>query len=440
MTFKPETLNQLLNAFNEPAILMDREYVIVASNKAYRDRYIEAHKRKKVLRCYEASHHYKKPCDQEGESCPLKRCLVNKTVERDLHLHHTNQGEEHVDVELTPIFDDDGEVQYFLEKLHHIDNASTSPKADGLVGKSPSFQKLLHMIQRVAKSDASVLLLGESGTGKELVAKAVHDASARCNKPFVPVDCSGLTESLFESELFGYEKGAFTGAKNQTIGLVESARGGTLFLDETGDIPFPLQVKLLRLLETRVYRRVGGVELIKADFRLISATHKNIINMVDEKAFRQDLYYRINTFPIQLPSLKERVEDLPLLIESLFSRIDANEKITITDKALKCLQQYDYPGNIRELYNIIQRAALLSDDNVIDEQHLPEECSHRSTTAAQPFQHIVPLRLVEEDYLRWVQKHFKGDNRALAEKLGVSERTLYRKISSLPEDLSGPMG
>ncbi len=188
-----------------------------------------------------------------------------------------------------------------------------------MVGKSASFNRLLGLINRVAGHDVSVLLLGESGSGKELVAHAIHQASARHSSACVTVECSGLSESLFESELFGHEKGAFTGAVLKKKGLVEEAEGGTLFLDEIGDVPLSLQVKLLRLIETRTFRRVGGVEQKNSNFRLICATHKDLKSMVKKGLFREDLYYRISTFPIRLPTLRERRSDIPLLVETILS-------------------------------------------------------------------------------------------------------------------------
>ena len=184
---------------------------------------------------------------------------------------------------------------------------------------------MLELMARVAPSDATVMLQGESGTGKELVAKAIHDASRRADRPFVAVDCSGLTETLFESELFGHEKGSFTGASARRIGLVEAASRRTLFLDELGDIPLGMQVKLLRLLETGTFRRVGASDFLKSDIRLISATHRNLRAMVAGGRFRQDLYYRLNTFPIALPALRERRADIPLLAEALLSRVAPGE-------------------------------------------------------------------------------------------------------------------
>jgi transcriptional regulator with PAS, ATPase and Fis domain len=290
------------------------------------------------------------------------------------------------------------------------------------------------MVQRVACSDVSVLLQGESGTGKELVAEAIHQASARAKGPFVAVDCSGLTESLFESELFGHEKGAFTGAQTRKIGLVEAASGGTLFLDETGDIPLNLQTKLLRLIETGTFRRVGGIETLKANFRLISATHRNLREMVGNEEFRNDLYYRISAFPLHIPSLKERIEDLPLLVDSLLKRFYPELNITMSDAAIECLKQYSFPGNIRELSNIVQRATLMVDDDIIEFQHLPDECKSTGHDDADKtcFSELISLKELEKRYINWASLRIKNKNK-LAEMLGVSERTLYRKIESLED-------
>ncbi len=221
-------------------------------------------------------------------------------------------------------------------------------------------------MQRVAPSSLPVLLLGESGTGKEMFARAVHEASSRASGPFVVVDCSGLTESLFESELFGYEKGAFTGAITRKPGLVETADGGTLFLDEMGDVPLSMQVKLLRLIESGTYRRVGSVETRQADFRLVAATHKPLEQMVSGGLFRQDLYFRIAAFPIHLPALRERLDDLPLLAESILQRGGGpTDQLHLSAEALARMRAYHWPGNIRELRNVLDRARLYADDGVI---------------------------------------------------------------------------
>jgi DNA-binding NtrC family response regulator len=263
-----------------------------------------------------------------------------------------------------------------------------------------------------------------------LVAQAVHNASKRAKEPFVAVDCSGLTESLFESELFGYEKGAFTGATQRKYGLVESASGGTLFLDEVGDIPLSLQVKLLRLLETGTYRRVGGIEPLRADFRLISATHRDLKKMVEQESFRKDLYYRISTFPIHLPSLTERREDIPLLSATLLTRINPERKQKLNSNALEKLEAYNFPGNIRELRNILERASLMTDGDTIMPEHITMEYMEPQPPEKHISQAIIPLEQAEQQYLQWAASQFEGDRRALAVKLGISERTLYRKLKN----------
>jgi len=431
--FEPTTeLVSMLESYDDPAVLLSTDYRILAANARYRETFGLTAGR----RCYEVSHHYTLPCDQAGESCPLKQALESGQRQRAFHLHHTPQGDEHTDVEIHPLRDADGRISCVLEVMRSSHLASPDPKASGLVGRAPSFSRALELVQRVAPSEAAVLLLGESGTGKELIAQAVHDASPRAKGPFVPVECSGLTEALFESELFGHEKGAFTGAQAQKIGLVEAASGGTLFLDEVGDIPLTLQVKLLRLLETGTYRRVGGIEPHKADFRLVCATHRNLKQMVEAGAFRQDLYYRVNTFPIELPSLRERMEDLPLLARALLQRVAEGRKLALAPETLELLRGYRFPGNIRELRNLLERASLLTDGELILPEHLPEECRggvDSGHVQGQLPPDIVSLAEMEGRYLHWALARFRGDKRGLAERLGVSERTLYRKLQGLKQ-------
>lgn len=429
----PPEVASLLETYTDPAILLDRDYRILAANRAYCEIYGDE-RPIPGRRCYAVSHRYPVPCDQAGESCPLRASLDSGQAQRVLHLHHTPRGEEYVDVQTQPIRGGDGQITYFLETMRPTRLASVHPSQTRLVGRAPAFNRMLELVQRVAPSEASVLLLGESGTGKELVSRAIHEGSGRSTGPFVPVECAGLTETLFESELFGYEKGAFTGAVGRKHGLVEAARGGTLFLDEIGDVPLSMQVKLLRLLETGTYRRVGGVEPQEADFRLICATHRDLPAMVERGEFRADLYYRISVFPIRLPALRERLEDLPLLAEALLQRIPSAQGKTLSPEALRCLQNYRFPGNIRELRNILERASLLADDEVILPAHLPEVCTRAEDAESGGLgldDEIVPLDELEQRYLRRVLTRFRGERRELARRLGVSERTLYRKLENL---------
>lgn len=435
-THVPVEIASLLDCFSDPAVLIGLDYQVLTANQAYRHHY----QSENVIRrpCYEISHHYQVPCDQAGETCPLKNSLETGKPQRVLHLHHSPRGEEHVDVETFPIHNEQGEIVYLLEHIRPSQTASSNPSDEGLVGRSVEFNQMLELINRAAPSDATILLLGESGTGKELVAKAIHDSSARANQPFVPLDCSGLSETLFESELFGHEKGAFTGAHTRKTGLVEAAHGGTLFLDEVGDIPLALQVKLLRLLETGTFRRVGRTESLKAEFRLVCATHRDLKKLVEEGSFRRDLYYRINTFPIRIPALRDRIGDLELLSQSLLKRIAPKRPMKLQGKTLSCLRQYSFPGNIRELRNILERASLFSDSDEILPQHLPEECTRKEDSTPKVEwelpRHVLPLETVEKRYLQWVSAHHQGDKRSLAHQLGLSERTLYRKLQSLSRE------
>ncbi len=425
-------LTSLLSAIEEPAVLLSPDYRIIAGNPAYRESYSN-HRPIHNRTCYEVSHHYEAPCDLSGEVCPLKNCLSSGQPQRVLHLHHTPFGEEHVDVHLLPIRDEQGEILYLVEKMLKTRSASSLPVSEGLVGRSAPFNHMLELIHRAAPSETTVLLLGESGTGKELVARAIHQQSPRSEGPFVAVECSGLTENLFESELFGHEKGAFTGAHSRKIGLVEAAKNGTLFLDEVGDIPLSLQVKLLRLLETGTFRRVGSVDTIEANFRLVLATHHNIKQMVERGQFRQDLYYRISVFPIPLPALRDRDDDLLLLTEALLKRIAPRHNWRLSHDAMELLGRYDFPGNIRELRNILERATLLADGDCIQAWHLPEELQIQASPGnANDLSGIRKLDQLERDYLLDLQrKHPDKDRRWLAEQLGISERTLYRKLKQV---------
>ncbi|MGM0552589.1 MAG: sigma-54 interaction domain-containing protein [Pseudomonadota bacterium] len=433
-------IRQVLEIFRDPAIVLTPDYRILAANTAYQ-RVYGTDVRGSGHTCFEASHGYRRPCDEAGESCPLRAALDSGHRERVLHIHHTASKREHVDVELVPIHGSEGHVQYLVERLHHLPVASPHPGTTGLVGHSRAFNAMLGMISRVAPSQASALLLGESGTGKELVARAIHEQSPRRDAPFVPVECSGLTETLFESELFGHEKGAFTGAATVKAGLVEAAAGGTLFLDEVGDIPLSQQVKLLRLLETHAYRRVGGVESRRADFRLVCATHRDLEAMVRAGEFREDLFYRLNTFPIEVPALRERTEDIPLLVDALLERLELGTRPELESEAVRLLQAYSFPGNVRELRNILERAALLTDGDSIRPEHLPDRVRKPGTSRPGQMhadlhgllhpESLRPLSEIEREYLRHAAAIHPGDRRTLARALGISERSLYRRLRQI---------
>lgn len=439
----PELLSYL-ESLAEPHILLDRQYRIIAANAPYRSQF-SPHASVLGRTCYEVSHHFSVPCDQAGESCPLARARASGQRERVLHLHYTPQGESYVNIELVPLLDANGEQAFFVEKMEPLRVAQSRPAEQGLVGRSSAFQRMLELVARVGPAQANVLLLGESGTGKELLARAVHDASPRAANPLVVVDCASLPENLFETELFGHERGAFTGANTSKPGLVEAASGGTLFLDEVGDIPLAMQVKLLRLLESGTYRRVGSNELRRTDVRVVSATHRDLKAMVADGRFREDLYYRLSTFPIALSPLRERVDDIPLLALALLERVAPQRRLRLSAGTLEMLQRYPFPGNVRELRNVLERATLLADGQSIEPVHVERALESGASFSAVDIarapapQKTAPgagasLRSVERAALLAQLKVHVGSRAALARKLGISERSLYRKLRALGDD------
>ena len=275
-------------------------------------------------------------------------------------------------------------------------NTQSHKSFDGLVGETQAVKEVRFLIEQVAKTDANVLILGESGTGKEVVARNVHLLSKRSTGPFVPVNCGAIPAELLESELFGHEKGAFTGAISARKGRFELAQGGTLFLDEIGDMPLQMQVKLLRVLQERSYERVGGTKAIQADVRVIAATHRNLETMIEAGSFREDLYYRLNVFPIENPSLSERADDIPLLLKELMRRVNEQTGTTakFTERAIESLKEHAWPGNIRELANLIERMVIMFPEKVVDIPDLPNKYRYIEVDAYEP---EYPEELMEKD-------------------------------------------
>ena len=298
---------------------------------------------------------------------------------------------------------------------------------ENIIGRSPALQRVFEQVRAVAEADASVLLIGESGTGKELVARAIHHNSGRRDGPFVAVNCAAIPDTLLESELFGHEKGAFTGADRKRRGLFADANGGTLFLDEVGDIALPLQAKLLRVLQDKAVRPVGGSQEIQLDLRLISATHQDLPVMVTEGTFREDLYYRLAVIPLRLPSLRERVEDIMLLATHFLERATASLGKALKgfdDEATAWLLHYRWPGNVRELENVVERAATLAGGPRVTLADLRTEfAAPASSGSARP-----TLAELEADYIQRVLEETRGDKVAAARILGVSVRTLQRRF------------
>ncbi|NOI76767.1 sigma-54-dependent Fis family transcriptional regulator [Vibrio coralliilyticus] len=297
-----------------------------------------------------------------------------------------------------------------------------------LVGQSIGIKEVRHLIEQVSATEANVLILGESGTGKEVVARNIHYHSARRNGPFVPINCGAIPPDLLESELFGHEKGAFTGAITSRKGRFELAEGGTLFLDEIGDMPMPMQVKLLRVLQERCFERVGGNTTIRVNVRVIAATHRNLETMIDDESFREDLYYRLNVFPIEMPALRDRIEDTPLLLQELMTRMEAEgaQPICFTPRAINSLMEHNWPGNVRELANLVERMIILYPNSLVDVNHLPTKYRYSDIPEFQPEHNV--FASVEEQERDVLQDIF-------AEDFSLDETDGLHENSNAPQEL-----
>ncbi|MGB9766703.1 MAG: sigma-54-dependent transcriptional regulator [Sulfurihydrogenibium sp.] len=305
---------------------------------------------------------------------------------------------------------------------------------EGIVGKSKKMKELFKEIDIVSKSESTILIEGESGTGKELVAKAIHKRSRRASNPFVPINCSAIPSELFENELFGHERGAYTGASNREIGKIELAGEGTLFLDEIGEMPLFMQAKLLRVLQEKEFYRVGGTSLVKMKCRVISATNRNLEEMVENKEFREDLFYRINVIHLKIPPLRERKEDIPLLVKKFidkFSRINNKNIYDIDSDALEILLNYDWPGNVRQLENIIERAVVLCQGEIITAQHLPQKIKEgKKSLEINLEDKKLNLYEIEKNIILKILQEENFNQTRTAERLGISRKQLRTKMKN----------
>jgi len=319
-----------------------------------------------------------------------------------------------------------------LQQENHVlrEQLRTRPGFGGLIGVSERMQRVYKIIQKVSLHEYPVLILGESGTGKELVAKSVHFSGPRKDRPFVPVDCSSLVATLIESELFGYVKGAFTGALHGKQGLLEAANGGTLFLDEIGDMPVDLQAKLLRVLQEREVKPVGSTERRRIDVRIIAATNRDLDAAIKTGTFRQDLYFRLNVVQVKLPPLRERKSDIPLLVFSFLEKFSLSQQTSreISEEAMRQLIAYDWPGNVRELENAIERSVALGSGPILHVADLPSNLQYPTTERLPEKNELLPLEELERRAILRTLRETAGDKLAAARILGIGKTTLYRKL------------
>ncbi len=426
-------LNALIETHERPFVVIDAAYRIVAANSSYCRQYNMSLEEVVQRRCHEISHHSPTPCHENGELCPHLALFAGGEASEVLHTHYDGNGmTSRARIKGYPIRGADGQL-YLGEVVYPLEaEFPLGCEEMRMVGHSPAFLRCIDSLARAAEAEASILLYGESGVGKELAARFLHERSSRSNGPFIAINCAAVPEAMFENELFGHERGAFTGSAALKKGLYELADGGTLFLDEVAEIPLTQQAKLLRVLESGEFRRVGGTATLRADVRIVAATNRNLLDWVDQGRFREDLYYRVAGIDLALPALRERREDIPALAEVLLARMTGNGRQQVRlDKAAQLkLKHYDFPGNVRELRNLLQRALLRCEKDLIgaDDIVFQQDAPQLTPRAPRAKRTDPSLKNAEKDYIRDLLTRHDGHRRTVADLLGVSERTLYRKI------------
>ena len=423
-------LESLLETHEQPFIVIDADLAVVAVNRAWDVMYGAA------MDCPLG-----KPCCEAAPACRHGRLF--QTLEPYAGIFSAfDDPNTLVSVKGYPLLDADGRL-YLGESLTPLTKTDTETQQHSMVGRSLPFVSLKTKLQQAALIPAPVLLTGETGTGKELAAEFLHRHSPVARGHFVIVDCTVFGEELFESELFGHEKGAFTGATSSKKGLFESADNGTLFLDEIGELPLSQQAKLLRAMESGQFRRVGGTTTLKATVRVICATHRNLAEMVKQGRFREDLFYRLSVFPIEIPPLRARKQDIPLLVEHFRQQLSdiRGHPFTMTQQALQKLLRHDWPGNIRELRNCLQLAVGLCKQNVVQEgdihfmQLSPSTFGNVNGLAAMALDNksiaMSPIEQYEADFIANLIEKYQGNRKLIAAEMNISERTLYRKLNRL---------
>lgn len=426
------TLESLLETHDSPFVIIDAGLKIVAINRACETQF-----------GISREHVIGKPCCDDKEGCRHRRLFQKLEPYAGIYSNSSlTSSNEFMRIRGYPLLDADGTI-YIGESLAGSIQTATDFEGPKMLGESPAFVKLLTKLKQAAETQAPVFLIGETGTGKELAAEFIHRHSKLANGEFVIVDCTILGENLFESELFGHEKGSFTGATTAKKGLFELANNGTLFFDEIGELPLSQQPKLLRALESGKFRRVGGTAILSSKVRIVTATHRNLAEMVKEGRFREDLFYRLSVFPVEIPPLRDRRQDLPVLVDYLLQQLSIRDsrQYSLSKEALVKLMRHLWPGNIRELRNCLQLATGLCENNQIKEKDIlimrrsirtsdassPENSEKASI--APPFQQMDPLEKIEADFLTSLINKYNGNRKLMATEMNVSERTLYRKLN-----------
>ena len=417
------SLQSLLETHESPFVIIDASLTVVDLNKAWEQRFGLDKTKRIGLPCCDKSPN----CRHHELFEKLEPYALSEIKDHDKQLR----------VRGYPLLDKDGTV-YLGESIIQVTTINKHSFENRMIGSSNAFSSFKNKLTQAAQSLVPVLLLGETGTGKEVAAEFIHNQSKLNAQELVVVDCTVLTDDLFESELFGHEKGAFTGAANAKTGLFELANKGTLFLDEIGELPLSQQPKLLRALETGNVRRVGGTSSFKSDVRVICATHRNLAEMVKSGQFREDLYYRLSVFPIQIPALRERMQDIPTLTDHLLIQISQREgqNYSIDKSALIKLLKHQWPGNIRELKNCLQLASnlckngLITDEdiNYVQKQDSGELDQAQVSLISDANKKTNPLVQMESEVIQELLKKHKGNRKLIASEMDISERTLYRKL------------
>jgi PAS domain S-box-containing protein len=429
-------LNIILDSIADGVFTVDMDFKITSFNRAAERITLISREEAIGKYCFDVFH--ANIC-QTG--CALKKTMKTGKEIIDLPVNIVNQEGKTIPVSISAALlrDEKGKIVGGVETFRDLSAIEAFKKeiskhytVQDIISKNYEIQKIFAILPDIAESDSTVLIQGPSGSGKELFARAIHNLSQRKKGPYVVVNCGALPDTLLESELFGYMKGAFTGATRDKAGRISLAEGGTLFLDEVAELSLPLQVKLLRFLQEKEYEPLGAVSTLKADVRIIAATNKDLVKLKEEGAFREDLYYRLNVIKLELPPLSERREDIPLLMEHFITTFNlkmGKRIIGVSDEVMNVLMHYSFPGNIRELQNIIEHAFVLCRDSIIELRHLPPEIKQKAETiqlqASSPSE---KLRQTEVQLIKEALQRHNGNRARTAQELGIDKSTLWRKM------------